>query len=106
MEDEICEMRVLLESTVAVLKKEKQNNDIKDSEIEDLNERLCRISEEKMRMKNRNNKSIEDLEWGSFTGEGKTYSNLLIKSKRSKRNHFSNFDISLTYDVVYKRCTS
>ena len=44
---------------------------------------------------------------GSFTGEDETDSNLLIKSKRrSKRNHSSDFDISLTSDVVYKHRTS
>ena len=43
---------------------------------------------------------------GSFTEEDKTDSNLLIESKRSKRNHSSDFDISLTFDVVYKHHTS
>ena len=31
LEDEICEMRVVMESTAAGLQKEKLNNDIKDS---------------------------------------------------------------------------
>merc|ERR1739844_557226 len=61
-EDEICEMRVVMESTAAGLQKEKLNNEIKDSKIEQLNEKDRRISEEKMRMKNENDKSIEDLE--------------------------------------------
>ena len=43
---------------------------------------------------------------GSFTGEDETDSNLLIESKRSKRYHSSDFDISLTFDVVYKHRTS
>ena len=62
LEDEICEMRVVMESTAVGLQKEKLNNDIKDSEIEQLNEKDRRISEEKMRMKNENDKSIQDLE--------------------------------------------
>merc|ERR1739844_771898 len=61
-EDEICEMRVVMESTAAGLQKEKLNNEIKDSKIEELNAKVRRISEEKMRMKNENDKSIEVLE--------------------------------------------
>jgi hypothetical protein len=60
--DEICEMRIVMESTAAGLQKEKLNNDIKDSKIEELNEKVSRISDEKMRMKNENDKSIKDLE--------------------------------------------
>merc|ERR1712115_460343 len=62
LENEICEMRIVMESTTAGLQQEKLNNDMKDSTIEELNEKLCGITEEKMRMKSENDKSIEDLE--------------------------------------------
>merc|ERR1712115_28117 len=62
LEDEICEMRIVMESTREGLQKEQAKNDIKDSRIEELNEKLCRISEEKMRMKSENDRSIEEME--------------------------------------------
>merc|ERR1712238_155761 len=58
LENEISEMRIEMDNTIAGLQNEKLNNDIKDSTIEELNEKVCRINEEKMKMKNENDKSI------------------------------------------------
>lgn len=81
LEDEICEMRVVMESTAAGLQKEKLNNDIKDSEIEQLNEKDRRISEEKMRMKNENDKSIQDLELSKRKAEDEHLSQQEVAKK-------------------------
>merc|ERR1712021_313644 len=62
LENEISEMRIEMDNTIAGLQNEKLNNDIKDSTIEELNEKVCRITEEKMRMEIENDKSIADLE--------------------------------------------
>lgn len=81
LEDEICEMRIVMESTAAGLQKEKLNNDIKDSKIEELNEKVRRISEEKMRMKNENDKSIEDLELSKRKAEDEHLSQQEVAKK-------------------------
>ena len=81
LEDEICEMRVVMESTAAGLQKEKLNNDIKDSKVEELNEKVRRISEEKMRMKNENDKSIEDLELSKRKAEDEHLSQQEVAKK-------------------------
>jgi len=81
LEDEICEMRIVMESTAAELQKEKLNNDIKDSKIEELNEKVRRISEEKMRMKNENDKSIEDLELSKRKAEDEHLSQQEVAKK-------------------------
>ena len=81
LEDEICEMRVVMENTAAGLQKEKLNNDIKDSEIEQLNEKDRRISEEKMRMKNENDKSIQDLELSKRKAEDEHLSQQEVAKK-------------------------
>ena len=81
LEDEICEMRVVMESTAAGLQKEKLNNDIKDSKIEQLNEKDRRISEEKMRMKNENDKSIQDLELSKRKAEDEHLSQQEVAKK-------------------------
>ena len=52
LENEISEMRIVMESRREVLKKEQAKNDMKDSTIEELNEKVCIIGEEKMRLKN------------------------------------------------------
>merc|ERR1712238_327415 len=62
LKNEISDMRIVMESTTAGLLKERLNNDIKDSTIEELNEKVCWITEEKMRMEIENDKSIVDLE--------------------------------------------
>ena len=51
-----------MESTTAGLQKDKAKNEMKDYTIEELNETVCRITEEMKRMKSENDKSIEDLE--------------------------------------------
>ena len=51
LENEIFEMRIVMESTREGLKIGQTKNDMTDSTIEDLNEKVCRISEEKMRLK-------------------------------------------------------
>merc|ERR1712115_62773 len=48
---------------------EKLNNEIKDSTIEELNEKVCRITEEKMTIKTDNDKSIADLELSKKVAE-------------------------------------
>ena len=82
LEDEICEMRIVMESTAAGLQKEKLNNDIKDSKIEELNEKVRRISEEKMRMKNENDKSIQDLELSKRKAEDEHLSQQEVAKKQ------------------------
>merc|ERR1739844_327454 len=47
LENEICEMRIVMESTPAGLQQEKLNNDMKDSTIEEQSEKLCGITEER-----------------------------------------------------------
>merc|ERR1712045_1111592 len=69
LENEISEMRIVMESTREGLQKEQAKNDIKDSRIEELNEKVCRISEEKMRMKSENDRSIEELELSKKVAE-------------------------------------
>ena len=69
MENEISEMRIVMESTREGLKKEQAKNDMKDSTIEELNEKVCRISEEKMRLKNENDRSIEEMELSKKVAE-------------------------------------
>ena len=70
-----------MESTAAGLQKEKLNNDINDSKIEELNEKVWRISEEKMRMKNENDKSIEDLELSKRKAEDEHLSQQEVAKK-------------------------
>ena len=69
LENEISEMRIVMESTREGLKKEQAKNDMKDSTIEELNEKVCRISEEKMRLKSENNRSIEEMELSKKVAE-------------------------------------
>merc|ERR1712008_209523 len=69
LENEISEMRIEMDNPIAGLEEEEANNKLKDSTIEELNERLCRITEEKMRMKNENDKSIDDLELSKKVAE-------------------------------------
>ena len=42
------DLRIVMESTTRVLQEEKVNNDIKNCKIEELNEKLCMINEEKI----------------------------------------------------------
>ena len=51
-----------MESATVGLQEEKVKNNTKDCIIEELNEKVCRITEAKMRMTSENDKSIEDLE--------------------------------------------
>ena len=69
LENEISEMRIVMESTREGLKKEQAKNDMKDSTIEELNEKVCRISEEKMRLKSENDRSIEEMELSKKVAE-------------------------------------
>ena len=50
LENEISEMRIVMESRREGLKKEQAKNDMKDSTIEELNEKVCRITEENIIM--------------------------------------------------------
>merc|ERR1712085_169143 len=62
LKNEISDMRFVMESATLGLQEEKVKNNIKDCRIEELNEKVCRITEEEMRMISENDKSIEDLE--------------------------------------------
>ena len=50
-----------MESTTRGLQEEKVNKEIKNCKIEELNEKVCMITEEKINMKSENDKSIEYL---------------------------------------------
>ena len=69
MENEISEMRIVMESRREGLKKEQAKNDMKDSTIEELNEKVCRISEEKVRFKSESDRSIEETELSQKVAE-------------------------------------
>merc|ERR1712150_169204 len=56
------EMRIVMESTRAELQEEKRKNDLKNSTIEKLNEKVCRITEDKKKLKSETDRVIEDLE--------------------------------------------
>ena len=58
-----------MDNTIAGLQNEKLNNDIKDSTIEELNEKVCRITEEKMKMRSESDRSIEDLDLSKKVAE-------------------------------------
>merc|ERR1739844_29035 len=62
LENEISDMRIVMERTREDLQQEQAKNDTKDATIEELNEKVCRITEEKMRILSENDESIEDLE--------------------------------------------
>ena len=62
LENEIFEMRIVMESTREGLKIGQTKNDMTDSTVEDLNEKACRISEEKVRFKSESDRSIEEME--------------------------------------------
>merc|ERR1712113_1298457 len=62
LKDQLLELRIVVESTRAELQEERLSNDTKNSTIEELNEKVSRITEEKMRMKSEYDKSIKDLE--------------------------------------------
>merc|ERR1739844_803245 len=85
LENEICEMRIVMDSTTAGLQQEKLNNDMKDSTIEELNEKVRRISEEKMRMKSENDKSIEDLELSKRKAEGELLSQQEVANEKIRK---------------------
>ena len=48
LKNEISDLRIVIESTTRVLQEEKVNNDIKNCKIEELNEKVCMITEEKI----------------------------------------------------------
>merc|ERR1711957_973459 len=54
LKNEISDMKIAMECTTRGLQEAKTNNDIKDLTIEELNEKVCRITEEKMKMKSEN----------------------------------------------------
>merc|ERR1712151_212946 len=69
LKNEISDMGVDLESTRAGLRKEKLKNEMKDSTIEKLNEKMRMITEEKMEMKIETDKNIADLELSKKVAE-------------------------------------
>merc|ERR1712048_724509 len=62
LKDEISDMRTVVDNAPRGMPEEKANNDMKDSTIEELNEKVGRMIEEKMKMESEKAKSIEDLE--------------------------------------------
>merc|ERR1712194_461471 len=62
LKNEISDMRIVMESTTAGLQKERLNNDIKDSTIEELNEKVCRITEEKKIIRLRGERESNEVE--------------------------------------------
>merc|ERR1712048_239186 len=62
LKDEICDMKIVLESATIELEKEKARNETNSHTIEELNEEVRRITEEKMKIQNENGKSIEEGE--------------------------------------------
>merc|ERR1739844_409199 len=82
LENEICEMRIVMESTTAGFQ---INNGMKDSTIEELNEKLCGITEEKMRMKSEYDKSIEDLELSKRKAEGELLSQQEVAKEKIRK---------------------
>merc|ERR1712238_121461 len=85
LEDKISHMRLVMDSTTGGLQKERLNNDIKDSTIDELNKKVCRITEQKMRMKIENDKNIADLELSKKVAEEKVLSQGAV-SKDAIRN--------------------
>merc|ERR1712194_941998 len=61
LKNQISDRRILMESTTRGLQEEGVKNDIKDRTIEELNEIVCRIAGEKMKMKSEHKKSIDDM---------------------------------------------
>ena len=61
LDNEISEMRIVMDNKIAGLEEEQAKNDIRDSTIEELIEKVCRITEEKMKMRSESDRSIEDL---------------------------------------------
>merc|ERR1711983_646466 len=51
MNSETFDMRIVMESRTVGLQEEKAQNDINNDTIEELNEKACRITEEKMKTK-------------------------------------------------------
>merc|ERR1719491_302543 len=62
LKNEISDFRILVESATVRLQEEKEKNNTKDCIIEELNDKVLRITEAKMRMISEYDKSIEDLE--------------------------------------------
>merc|ERR1740139_1702529 len=62
LKNEISDLSIVVESATVGLQEEKVQNNTKDCVIEELNEKVCRITEAKMRMISEHDKSIEDLE--------------------------------------------
>merc|ERR1712194_208212 len=71
LKNEISDLGIVMESTTRELQEEKVNNDIKNCKIEELNEKVCMIAEEKMKMKSENDKSIENLKLCKKVAEDK-----------------------------------
>jgi len=59
---EISDMRIVMESSTVGLQEEKVEDHMEDCTIEELNEKVCRITKEKIKMKNENDKSIDEVE--------------------------------------------
>jgi len=62
LKNEMSEMRIVVDDAIRGMQEEKVNNDINHSTLEELNEKVGRMSEEKMKMEIENAKRIEVLE--------------------------------------------
>merc|ERR1712048_982203 len=69
LQNEMAQMRIVMESTTAELQKEKENNDIKNNTIDALTVKVSKITEEIMRMKKENDDTIEELELSKSVAE-------------------------------------
>ena len=74
LKNEICEMKIIVKNTTVELQKIKlQNNTndvtVKDDTFQELNKKICRLTEEKMKLKMENGNSIEDLELSKKVAE-------------------------------------
>merc|ERR1712238_335238 len=82
-----CEMKIVVESTTVGLQKEKLSNDFKDCTIEELNDNVIRITEEKMRMKIENEKNIADLALSKKVAEDEFLSQLEVAKETMQKVH-------------------
>merc|ERR1712194_308684 len=70
LKNKISEMKIVMQSTTSEqMQQIKLKNDGKDTQIKGFNEKICMITEEKMKIKSENEKSLEDLELSKKVAE-------------------------------------
>merc|ERR1712085_58762 len=85
LKNEISDMRIVEENALVGLQEEKVKNKTKDCKIEELNEKVCRITEDKMKMISGNDKSIEDLESRKRIAEDELLSHKEVAKKTIRK---------------------